>query len=328
MKKTVNNFRPFEGQHCETTTIGNLIKNIDIALSEPMLFGLGEGLGYIFWNMKIMDFPFIGGRIKPDLITKNVTTNLQLKLTTNETNSTKKAWEVVKEHIDNNIPVGLKLDSYYLDYFTNKIHFAGHYVTIYGYDDEYAYLIDTIQQGKEVKATLENVKLARNEKGPMSSRNLSFIITKSSKLSDIKKVIPNAIKRNAEDFLNPPIKNIGYKGIEKTSKEIFKWFNTSKNIDNDFKLQARLMEKAGTGGALFRNIYRDFLRESYELLKIKQLEIGYVNYSEIAKLWNKVASLFDKVGETKDIDYLKEASEIFVSIAQKEKNTMEILNKI
>ena len=55
-------FDSFLGQHCETTTVGCLLRHIGIELTEPMLFGLGEGLGYIFWSMKAMDFPFIGGR--------------------------------------------------------------------------------------------------------------------------------------------------------------------------------------------------------------------------------------------------------------------------
>jgi len=38
-----------------------------------------------------------------------------------------------------------------LDYFTNKIHFAGHYVAMYGYDETFAYLVDTKQQGCEMK---------------------------------------------------------------------------------------------------------------------------------------------------------------------------------
>lgn len=58
--------KPYIGQHCECTATGTLLGQIGVELSEPMLFGLGEGLSFIFWNMKTMDFPFIGGRIKPD----------------------------------------------------------------------------------------------------------------------------------------------------------------------------------------------------------------------------------------------------------------------
>ncbi|HIP33625.1 MAG TPA: lantibiotic ABC transporter, partial [Bacteroidia bacterium] len=131
MTHKIKNFKPFIGQHCETTATGSLIKQLGIELSEPMLFGLGEGLGYIFWNMKIMDFPFIGGRVKPDVLTQNIARNLNLKLEIKETSSIKKAWDNVVDNIEKDIPVGVKLDCYYLEYFTNKIHFAGHYVAMY-----------------------------------------------------------------------------------------------------------------------------------------------------------------------------------------------------
>ena len=185
----IKNFKPFNGQHCETTATGSLLKQIGVELSEPMLFGLGEGLGFIFWNMKMMNFPFIGGRIKPELLTQNITRNLNLKLDVKETSSTEKAWENVKGNIDKNIATGLKLDCYHLDYFTNKIHFAGHYVAIYGYDNENAYLVDTRQQGGPVKTSLKNLELARSQKGPMSSKNLSYTIQNSGKNYDLKKII-------------------------------------------------------------------------------------------------------------------------------------------
>ncbi|MCK5475268.1 MAG: BtrH N-terminal domain-containing protein [Candidatus Pacebacteria bacterium] len=328
MTNTIKDFKPFIGQHCETTATGSLLNQIGIEFSEPMLFGLGEGLGFIFWNMKMMDFPFIGGRIKPDVLTQNITKNLNLKLEVKETSSVKKAWENVKDEIDNNIATALKLDCYYLDYFTDKIHFAGHYVAMYGYDDKFAYLIDTKQQGSEVKTTLKNLELARSEKGPMSSRNLSYTICDTKKGYDLEKIIVIAIRNNAKDFLNPPIKNIGYKGILKTSEEIKKWFKNSKDIEGDFKTTAMLMEKAGTGGALFRNLYRDFLKESYDLLKIEKLNEVHKMFAEIAILWTKVSTLFDKTGETKDIKYINQASEILVDLSKKEKIAMELLLKI
>ena len=53
-KMKTENIKPFDGQHCETTATGTLLLQLGIELSEPMLFGLGEGLGFIFWNMKSM----------------------------------------------------------------------------------------------------------------------------------------------------------------------------------------------------------------------------------------------------------------------------------
>ena len=322
---TIKDFKTFNGQHCETTATGSLLYQLGIELSEPMLFGIGEGLGYIFWNMKVMDFPFIGGRVKPDALTENICRNLNLNLEVKETSSIKKAWENVKSSIDNGKAVGLKLDCYHLDYFTNKIHFAGHYASIYGYDEKFAYLNDTNQQGRDARTTLKNLELARNEKGPMSSRNRSYTITKKGKVPNLKNVIKKAIYNNAIEFLNPPIKNIGYKGIHKTSSEIKKWFKTSENIKKDFQTSASLMERGGTGGSLFRNIYRDFLKESSTILESEKLEKASESYREIAFLWKQVADLFDKIGDTEDMTYVNQASEILIDLSEREKSTMERL---
>ncbi|MCL1676720.1 BtrH N-terminal domain-containing protein [Elizabethkingia meningoseptica] len=320
----IENLKPFDGQHCETTATGTLLKQIGIELTEPMLFGIGEGLSYIYWNMKTMDFPFIGGRIKPDLLTQNICKNLGLELKVKETSSQKKAWDEVKQYLDNGQAVGLKLDCYYLNYFSNPFHFAGHYAAIYGYDNENAFLIDTRQQGGQVKTSLESLALARAAKGPMASKNLYYSI-KKNKGYDFEKVISKVIKNNAEAYLNPPIMNVAYKGILKTSFEILKWFNTGKNIEQEFKMSAMLMEKAGTGGALFRNLYRDFLQQSYELLQLNNLKTGYESFIEIAELWTSVSRLFEKVSETKDVRYIHQAADVLKAIADKEKRTMELL---
>jgi len=321
----IKNFKPFEGQHCETTATGSLLRHQGINLSEPMLFGLGEGLNFIIWNMKTMDFPFIGGRIRTDLLTQNITRHLNLKLTVRETSSTGKALENVKECIDLGIPVGIKLDCYHLDYFTQKIHFAGHYVAMYGYDENNAYLADTVQQGGLVKTSLKSLELARNERGPMSSKNLSYTIELTDKKYELQKEIIRAIGNNAKNYLNPPIQNISYKGILKTSKEIIKWFKRSKDVEGDFKTTSMLMEKAGTGGALFRNLYRDFLKESFQILKTEEIRESCEMFADIARLWRAVSKLFFKAGDTRDIKYIYEASEILAELADKEKKTMNIL---
>lgn len=324
----VENLKAFDGQHCETTATGTLLRQLGIELSEPMLFGLGQGLGFIFWNMKTMDFPFIGGRIKPDLLTENIARNLNLELIVKETSSTQKAWDNVKKLIDNGQVVGLKLDCFHLEYFSRPFHFAGHYTALYGYDNDDAFLVDTKQQGGLVKTSLKSLALARAEKGPMSSKNLYYTLHKTDKEYDLKTAIITAIKNNATEYIHPPITNIGYKGIYKTSSEIVKWFKTSKDVENDFKTSAMLMEKAGTGGALFRNLYRDFLKESYDLLKLNKLKEGHEAFLEIAELWTSVSQLFEKVGEIKDFKYIQQASEILKAISDKEKKTMEILATI
>lgn len=325
----------YEGVHCETTAAGTLLSQLDIHLSEPMLFGLGEGLGFIFWNMKTMKFPFIGGRVKPDVLTENIARNLSLELIVKETASPQRAWTEVKKLLDSGRFVGLKLDCFHLEYFSQPIHFAGHYVALINYDERFAYLQDTKQQGGCVKTSLESLALARAEKGPMASKNLYYTLQRTEQNFCIEDAILRSIKNNANDYLNPPITNIGYKGILKASSEIIKWYKRSSDIKNDFKTSAMLMEKAGTGGALFRNLYRDFLRESYGLLKrgsvnscqqtLDKLEQGYLAMTEIAALWTSIAHLFEAVSETGHMAYIHQASAILKTLSDKEKCAMEML---
>jgi len=321
----IKDFKGFKGQHCETTAVGSLLSHIGITLSEPMLFGIGQGLGFIIWNMKTMDFPFIGGRIKTDLLTENICKNLNLKLEIKETSSLKKAWTNIETPLLEGKAVGLKLDCYHLEYFSNKIHFAGHYAALYGFDDTHAFLVDTHQQGGKVKTKIENLALARNERGPMASRNRSFTIEKGKTLTNLKPIIKKAIYNNATEYLNPPIKNLYYKGIIKTATEIKKWFANSKNIKEEFQTSAMLMERAGTGGALFRNLYRDFLKESAKLLKSKAIEEAHIDFKGIAKQWTKISQLFHKTGESQDEKYLDNAAQILLELAEREKIAMEKL---
>jgi hypothetical protein len=317
--------KPFDGQHCETTATGTLLLQQGIVLPEPLLFGLGEGLGFIFWNMKSIPMPFIGGRVKPDVLTERLAANLGLTLTVNETASPVKAWAGVKTLLDEGQVVGLKLDCFYLDYFSRPFHFAGHYVAIYGYDETYAYLVDTRQQGGFVKTKLENLAAARAAKGPMASKSRYYTIGQRQQHVDLAAAIRTAIYRNASDFLNPPITNIGYKGIAKTGAAMVRWFKQSKTRRTDFHTTAELMEKAGTGGALFRNLYCDFLQLSKTYLPQPALQEAHGLFTQSAEQWTAVSGLFEQASVHDDITFVQEAAELLQQISRTEKEAMEML---
>lgn len=319
---TLENFKPFYGKNCETTAVGNLLQHCGLTLSEPMLFGIGEGLSFIYWDSKKMGFPFLGGRCKQDVLTENIAKRLNVKLKVKETTSKAKAWEFVRSNIDKGIPVGLKLDMYYLEYHADKIHFAGHYVTMHGYDEEFGYLVDGNAQ---VKSSLSSIAEARNYKGPMSSPNRAFTITAPDELPDMKNAITFAINKNSEQYLNPPIQNISFKGIRKTANTITKWFERP-GVTPQLIIQAgRLMDEGGTGGSLFRNIYRDFLKECDDLYPDLGLHEAYLKFTQIAPMWGEVSKLICSAGENSNELQLKEASHILLEIASLEEEAMKML---
>ncbi|MFE9204474.1 BtrH N-terminal domain-containing protein [Micromonospora sp. NPDC007230] len=316
------------GQHCETTTLGALLRHQGLDLSEPMLFGLGEGLGFVYWDAKDMDFPFLGGRTKPTAITRTVADRLGLTLHIQETASPRKAWQNVAAALTAGRPVGLRLDCYHLDYFTTKVHFGGHFAAMYGYDDTHAYLIDTAQQGGTVTTTLTSLQRARDERGPMTARNLSYTIANPTGQPDLGDAIRAAIRNNAHAFLNPPIANLGHRGIAKAARQVARWLDRSSDPSRDLPLAAALMERGGTGGALFRNMYRDFLAECATIVDDDNLRLGHQLYAEIAPLWTEVSHHIAAAGATAGPDHLTRASAILTELADREHHAMLVLTAI
>ncbi|AZQ37973.1 DUF4872 domain-containing protein [Streptomyces cyaneochromogenes] len=315
-------------QHCETTALGVLLRHEGLDLSEPMLFGLGSGLSFIYWDSKSMGFPFLGGRVKPFELTRNLAAALGLELLVGETTSPRRAWQNVAAVIDAGRPVGLQLDSYHLDYFSTKVHFGGHVVAMYGYDRQDAYLVDTEPQGGAVSTSLAGLARARAERGPMTAKHRSFTITAPSDPTPPRDRIIPAIKACADAFLNPPIANLGHRGIEKTAGQVPKWLQRSGNPREDLPRTAVLMERAGTGGALFRNLYRDFLAECAQLIDNSHLRTGHTLYAEAATLWTQVAALIATAGESGDATHLAQAGSALHELSRVERDAMQALSRI
>ncbi|TQS28570.1 BtrH N-terminal domain-containing protein [Microbispora sp. KK1-11] len=315
-------------RHCETTALGVLLRHEGLDLSEPMLFGLGSGLSFIYWDSKGMPFPLLGGRVKPFDLTRNLAARLGLTLTVEETASPRKAWENVAAPIDAGRPVGVQLDSYHLDYFRSKVHFGGHVVAMYGYDEHDVYLVDTDQQGGAVRASRAGLAMARAERGPMAARNRSFTITLPARpLSWQDQIIP-AIRDCAGAFLAAPIANLGHRGIEKAGKQVPGWLLRAGDPRQDLPQAALLMEKGGTGGALFRVLYRDFLDECTRLIDDDDLRAGHRLYAEAAVLWAQVSALIAKAGESGDAGCLEQAGAILHDLSRVEKDAMQVLRRL
>ncbi|GAB7035735.1 BtrH N-terminal domain-containing protein [Streptomyces sp. NPDC021749] len=313
-------------QHCETTALGVLLRHQGLDLSEPMLFGLGSGLSFLYWDSKNMGFPFLAGRVKPFDLTRNLAAGLGLELLVQETTSPRRAWENVVAPLDAGRPVGLQLDSYYLDYFASKVHFGGHIVAMYGYDDHDAYLVDTAQQGGAVSTSLTGLAQARAARGPMAAKHRSFTLTAPRNPPSPQSHIIPAITACADAFLHPPIANFGHRGIEKAGQLVRTWLRRTGNPQRDLPQAALLMERAGTGGALFRNLYRDFLAECTHLLDSSHLRTGHRLYTEAATLWTNVAALIARAGASGDAQCLVQAGALLCDLSRVEREAMQALS--
>jgi hypothetical protein len=323
---TIPGFEPYVGQHCETVATGCLLQSAGIRLSEPLMFGLGEGLGFIFINLASLPLPFVGGRTKPFALTTALCANLGLECVAVETSSKPKAWATLERALLAGTPVGLQLDCHHLEYFSKPVHFAGHFVAAYGFDERDVLVVDTAQQGSTQRASRRGVEAARFAKGPMAAKARSWTIAAPRRVNDLRPAIARAIRANARAYLSPPFKGASHLGIRKLAASLPGWLHLARDPAADLSLAAMLMEKAGTGGALFRNFFRDFLQEAREHLGTQpSLKNAHASFAASASEWTEVAARIDAAGRTGDAAHLADAARRCLRIADLEVDGMRTL---
>jgi hypothetical protein len=220
-------------------------------------------------------------------------------------------------------PVGLQLDCFHLEYFSRPVHFAGHFVAAWGFDERDVLLVDTAPQGGAQRATRKGVEAARFAKGPMAAKARSWTLAVPKRLNDLAKATRKAIRANAREYLSPGFKGASHLGIRKLAGSLPGWLELAKDPEADLALAALLMEKAGTGGSLFRNFYRDFLREAQEHLGAgPPLQRAHQLFSDSAAEWAAVAALVESAGRTAQASHLQDAAQRCLRIADIEVEAM------
>jgi len=328
--KIIEGFKHYPGVHCESTALRDVFAYHGIELSEPMVFGLGEGLSFIYWKSKQMPFPFVGGRTRD--LTGNLCRNLNIERHDHFSTSFRRSWNEIRNLVDSDLPVFLMLDMYYLEYFEVPEHFGGHCAVLVGYDDENVYLADTYFESIQ-KTSLKSFELARTSKHkPFPPKNHYVTFEFPRCLPDLDHVIVKSIRKTAEEMLNPPIRSLGVKGIKKFSQEIMKFpsyprFTVDLQTMSVFRYLYIYFEEAGTGGSCFRNLYRDFLEESLKYVDNDNLIRGHREYQRIAAVWSEIAQSLLEIDRGR-IEKLREVRKKIFEVYELEKRALQILRMI
>jgi len=320
------------GVHCESTALRDIFEFFGFSFSEPMIFGLGSGLGFVYWRSKQMWFHSVGGRARD--LDKNLCDNLGVTIKVHKTSSRVRAYESLRELISKDVPVMVHVDMPYLKYLglPEQAHFGAHSVVVSGVDEDrgLAYIADTMFQGLQT-ATLKELEEARSSTfKPFPPENKWFTFEFPTKLTPVEDAIRKAIAKTTKSMLYPPIKNLGVKGISYLASEIVKWPKLfppeDELLKQIYEVNYIMMEEDGTGGGLFRYLYSDFLKEAAELLGNKELlELG-LRYNQIGQKWTTIAKL---IRETpRNPTNVHEVRKTLIEVAREETHVLSSLARI
>jgi hypothetical protein len=290
----IDDFNLFGGLHCETSAVRKVFLYNDLPISEEMLFGMGGGIGFIYWYMKQMPAPMVGGRGGGRYFIEDAARRIGASLQVQRTTSSKKGHQRLLEKLASKEPTVIYADMAYLPYMgvPEDAHFGQHVFVVYGVDEDAdsVYISDRAKRG--VTVTIDELKRARASKfPPWPPQHAIFDIGLPSSLSISQKMVREALNQTVEGMMNPPIRNIGLKGIQKWAKLIVKW---PELFPGEQLWQALFqgfiyIETGGTGGSAFRPIFTRFLREIHELYPMKGMEQVIAKYKEAGKLWSDIA---------------------------------------
>lgn len=292
----IPNFKPCGGKHCWTTSLKNVLDYHGLCLSEEMLFGLGGGIGFIYWYMKFMPAPFIGTRYGKNMdVLVNTCRRIGAEASVEETTSAKKGYEVLKMQLRKGNPTLVFVDMAYMPYLAlpEEAHFGAHSVVVYGVSEEQntVFLSDRAQMPFTVD--IEDLITARSSKfSPFPPKNRLLKIQYPGRLGNLEKGIGESIRDCCSNMISPPIKNFGLAGMQKWAGLLSKWPQQFKGLSlvgclfNVFLY----IEVAGTGGSGFRTMYARFLNEAQDILHKPALSEVADMFRESAGLWSEIAS--------------------------------------
>ena len=289
-------FAPFVGKHCETTALKRALDYHGLSLSEEMLLGLGGGIGFIYWYMKMMPSPFIGGRSgKGTEFPINICRRIGAEVSISETSSAKRGYEELKALLRVGEPAVVYLDMVYLPYLAlpEVAHFGGHVVLIFGLDEDKDE-VHIYDRGKNpVTASIADLARARGSKfPPFPPKHRLLKIGYPQKIGNLEAGIRESIRDCSQNMLKPPIKNIGLAGLEKWAKQVTKWPEEFQGMN----LLGALMngfiyiEIGGTGGSAFRPMYARFLEEASDVINKPALREVAEMMRQSAGVWSGIAS--------------------------------------
>lgn len=327
-------FNHLQAAHCENGVTAGLLRHFGVhQITEPLAFGIGSGLFFIYIPlMKVNNGPAISFRTMPGLIFKRTCKSLHIPIVRKRFFSKEKAKEALDVRLAEGQPAACQVGVFYLPYFPReyRFHFNAHNIIVVGKEGDNYLVSDPIMETITTMTgyELERVRFAR---GPLAPHGQLYYPKAPREVTDteMKQAIITGIKRNVQHMLYIPGNIAGVKGITYTARKIKKWKDTL-GVEKSRSYLAqlvRMQEEIGTGGGGFRFIYAAFLQQAYDYFKADELLAISKQFTKAGDLWRDAAiqaSGIYKGRLSSQKDY-EDMGDYLIEIAGIEKNAFKAL---
>jgi hypothetical protein len=269
--KMVPEFRHFETLHCVTGSMRHVYAWAGRDTSEELLLGLGEGVGFAYFRFK-GQAPFLGGRAQPKPSMEAIASSrMGVVCESKVSSSDASAEKSLLKELDEGRPVMLQVDMGMLPYFDfgQEYHFGGHVIVACGRDEESGDILVADREGELHPVPASALAAARGSRfKPFPPGRASWRFDFSGYRKPTTAELLAAMAAQAKLMLEPPITNIGGKGVRKAATECLTWptlLEAGMLAPTLFNLYIFIDAKGGTGGGMFRYMFGRFLSEAATL---------------------------------------------------------------
>jgi len=297
-------FRHIMAAHCESGTVAAIVSHHGFKISEPMVFGISGAIFFGYLRTPMMDFPIFVVRSRPGEIRKKFADRTGIKFKTRTYRNQKDAERELDMLLDQNQPVALQVDFFYMNYFPAwyRIHINVHYVTVIGREGN-KYLVSDSYHPQIAEIERDALLKGRFAGGPMAPRGFMFYPIYIPEKTDLEKAIKNGIKGATFNMLKIPLPFLGVKGIRRFADKIVEWPGYARDenqlADKIFRITV-LLEDQGTGGGGFRFLYASFLQEASKILNYPRLDDFSKEIMGIGDGWREISLAASKIAKNRD----------------------------
>ena len=282
-------------------------------MSESLCFGLGSGLGCVYFEDP-RSSPSRAFGTRALALEHNFFQNLSVAFEWHSSGSF--PWAEMRSWLDRGVPILLLTDLYYLPHYGKSTHFPGHGVALVGYTGGTALVADT-HFAELMPVPLDDLAAAMNSPLPPIPVRNNWREILPFESPDLAWAAQRALIANARAMLEPPAENMGIPGMRQAIAGLARW-----NQAEDWRWCARfgyqIIERRGTGGGGFRLMYASFLDEVSPLLPVLIGMGAAGRMREIAALWSDLSEHLKGISESDSPAGFGSAALILASIAELE----------
>lgn len=272
-----------------------MLRHHGLDISEPMAFGIGNGLSFAYLPvMKMGNLPVISYRMVPGVCIKTVSRRLGAKLFYKRFSAgrQREAMDFLDARLEAGQVVGLQTSAYFTTYFPPEMRFQfnGHNIIVYGKEGTTYQVSDPVFE-RPVTIEYDDLRKARFARGFGAPKGLVHYPLSVPEEVDFTSIILKSVKGTRRMMLHSPWL-FGIRGMHCLARVIERLPATrgERYAHRFVGHMVRMQEEIGTGGGGFRFLYAAFLGEAAKIVGSDTLREASEMMTAVGDRWRFFAA--------------------------------------